>query len=408
MSGFFSVKETQSLSRPNGKPHTCISCGAFKTSITPKMQPHGNFKKGIMNIGEFPDLVDDQRGMPFQGKQGKVLQKYYKELGIDLFEDCINLNAINCCPTDDKGELRDPSGTELDTCRKSVLSYIKKYKPKVIVLFGMSAVYSVIGNRWKDDMGTIEKWRGWTIPDQELKAWLIPMFSIKLLSQERQEVETVWRQDFANIKIKLKEPLLTYPDPVIEVVDEEQWNCLDRIQDGVVAFDYETTGLKPHSKGHRIVCMSVADSADHVFVGMMPVQQIFRKPFKDLMKRSKVGKMSHNMKFEDTWTNVRLKTVVDRWHWDSMIAAHILDNRKGVTGLKFQSYVQFGVSDYSSEISPYLRAVDDDNANSINRIDELLLKPGGQEKLLKYCALDSIYEYRLAVIQQSIIHQLPF
>ena len=63
---------------------------------------------------------------------------------------------------------------------------------------------------------------------------------------------------------------------------------------------------------------------------------------------------------------LRLRQPVRGWYWDSMIAAHILNNQAGVSGLKFQTYVHFGVIDYSSEISPYLKS-DDKSANGINK-----------------------------------------
>jgi hypothetical protein len=95
---------------------------------------------------------------------------------------------------------------------------------------------------------------------------------------------------------------------------------------------------------------------------------------------------------------------------DTMQATHIIDNRQGVTGLKFQTYVQFGVIDYASDVSPYLGSVDPKNGNSLNRIMELVKKPGGKEMLMKYCGLDSIYEFRLAIKQMYAIEeaQLPF
>jgi len=136
---------------------------------------------------------------------------------------------------------------------------------------------------------------------------------------------------------------------------------------------------------------------------MLPKSRKGRKPFTDLLQRTTVGKIAQNMKFEDNWTNVRLHIPVNNWIWDTMLASHILDNRPRVTGLKFQTYVQFGIIDYDSEVNPYLLAVDAKNANAINRIDELLKKPDGEKLLLKYCAMDSIFEYRLAMLQQPLI-----
>ena len=71
--GFFTLKETESDSRKNGKIHSCASCGLYRNCRHPKMKPFGNFKKGILNIGEAPGDIEDQRGKPWQGKTGQLL-----------------------------------------------------------------------------------------------------------------------------------------------------------------------------------------------------------------------------------------------------------------------------------------------------------------------------------------------
>jgi len=87
-----------------------------------------------------------------------------------------------------------------------------------------------------------------------------------------------------------------YEDPDIEII--EDLSVLNSIKKGRIAFDYETTGIKPHATGHRIICASVADSSDHAFVFMMPSTRKERQPFIDLLKNPNVGKMAQNMKFE--------------------------------------------------------------------------------------------------------------
>jgi DNA polymerase I-like protein with 3'-5' exonuclease and polymerase domains len=122
--------------------------------------------------------------------------------------------------------------------------------------------------------------------------------------------------------------------------------------------------------------------------------------WKEIMETDRVKKISHNMKFEATFTEKILGYSVQNWGWDSMLASHILDNREGITGLKFQSYVQFGAQDYSSEISPYLRS-GSKNSNNTNRIEELIKTETGKQKLLMYCGLDSLWEFRLAIKQMK-------
>lgn len=411
MTGFFTKQQTQSTTRPDGKKLTCYSCGLYRDVHSPKMPPFGNFARGIMNIGEAPGETEDLRGKPWQGEAGALLRKTYKELGVDLFEDCININAVNCRPMKaDKN--RTPTNYEVDCCRKIVLGAIELYKPKVIVLFGTLAIYSVIGARWKKDLRGIMKWHGWTIPDQNLQAWVCPVFhpSYILRSDKNRAIKTIWEQDLKrafNLRAfpKHKEPTITY-------LKETELEVLKTIPNQTsVAFDYETTGLKPHRKEHKIVCASVAVNEGEVYVFMLPKKRGLKLPFINLLANPYIKKMAHNMKFEETWSYYKLYGQrVKNWGWCSLQAAHILDNRRGTAGLKFQTYVRFGIIDYSSEIEPHLQATDQKNANSVNKVLEFIEVPANAKKLLLYCALDSIYMYRLAVLQKKEMKllDLPF
>lgn len=403
MEGFFTIKETESKTRPDGKIYSCASCGLYRKCKHPKMKPTGNFNKGILNIGSINSFMDDQRGKQWQGTDGHFLANAYAKLGIDLFDDCLNVNAINCFP----GDKDVNPDLYVASCRASIIKIIEEYKPSVIMLFGVNAIDSVIGHRWKKDLGDINKWRGWTIPDKDFRAWICPVFHPKDVEEASREVNTIWKADLENGLSKILKKVPKYVEPTINII--EDLKPLTKIKSDIIAFDYETTGIKPHAKGHRIVCCSVAIDENNVFVFMMPASKSERKPFTDLLGNNLISKMAHNMKFEDNWSTVRLRQKVNNWQWDSMIAAHILDNRQGITGLKFQSYVNFGIVDYDSEIAPYLHAEDKDG-NAFNTIDKLLAIPGGQEKLLTYCAYDSVYEYRLAMRQIKIMDYsfLPF
>jgi uracil-DNA glycosylase len=406
MEGFFTKKEVQSISAPDGKIRTCNACGLYGCVKTPKMQPYGNFRKGIMNIGEAPGETEDRLGKPWQGKAGQLLQKTYHKLGIDLFEDCINLNSVNCRPTTATGSNRTPTGNEIACCRTSILRYIDEYKPRVIVLLGATAIQSVIAHRWKKDFGTLNKWRGWTIPDQDFQSWLCPVFHPSyVMRYDTPEMYKIWEDDLVQAIEINATPLPVYPEPKIHYVDD--LSVLETIKSGTIAIDYETTGLKPYqlNKDHKIISASIAVDDSTAYVFLLPEKRKDWRPLKRLLMNERVRKIAQNMKFEDVWSRVYLDTPVRNWYWDSMLASHVLDNRKGVTSLKFQTYVQFGVIDYSSEISPYLMAVDGKNGNSVNRVEELLQSKQSTRQLLKYNALDTIYLYRLAIMQMKQFEQ---
>jgi len=399
MKGFFSKSETESKIRPDGKSLTCYSCGLYKNAVSPKMKPYGKFGKKIMIIGEAPYEFDDNKGKPWQGKDGIYLRKMLKRQGIDLYEDCISMNSVNCRPIK-KGKNKTPTNFEIDCCRQQIVHpAIEKYKPKIIILAGIQAVYSVIGKRWKKELGPLNKWRGWTIPDQQLKAWVCPILPPLYVMNGSDEIGTIWKEDLERIAGLVSKKFPVFKEPNVQVITDLRL-LRKKINNGeAIAFDFETTGLKPQKTGHKIVCASIAYTEDDVFTFMFPEEKRKYKPFTDILKNKFILKIAQNMKYEDNWCNVILDTPVKSWYWDTVQATHILDQRAKITSLKFQAYVQFGIVDYDSEISPYLKAIDEKNANSMNRILELLKLPGGKEKLLKYCAWDSILEFRLAMQQ---------
>lgn len=401
MEGFFKTS-TKKQSRPQGKSLSCVSCQLYKNAESPKMEPFGEFKKGIMNIGEAPGKKEDERGQPWQGKVGRVLQRAYRKVGIDLFEDCVNVNAVNCRPPNNK----TPSPFQVMCCKNVMVEKaINDYDPSVIVLLGGAALQSYLSERWRTNLGGIFKWRGFTIPDQQRKAWVCPVFHPSFVERAGQEAETVWMKDLERIAKLTAEPVPRLKQPTIHY--EDSLDFFDSIKTQHCAFDYETTGIKPQGEDHKIYCVSAAPDTDTIYTAMLPDSRRELRPLKRFLMNQNIYKIASNMKYEEIWSNVILKTPVAAWGWDTMLAAHLLDNRKGTTGLKFQAFINFGMDDYSSEIESYLKAKD---SNSVNTIHKLLERLDGKEKLLKYCAWDSLLEYRLAMKQMEEIDYdyLPF
>lgn len=397
--GFFDRHTNSTYIRKDGKLLSCISCGLWKDCVHPKIEPYGDFRKEIMIIGEAPGEEEDRKGRPWQGKTGRLLQFTLRQLDVDLFHDCVCINAVRCRPKDARFN-RAPTNYEMDCCRQYVFEYINRYKPKVIILLGNAAIYSVIGHRlFTKNIGGINKWRGWTIPDQDVKAWVCPTYHPSYITREEgKEIRTIWRADLKKAIDKAKDPFPIQKKVVINV--EQDLSFLDEIRSKkqTIAFDYETTGIKPHAPGHQIVCVGVSSKIDSAHVFMLPKTRKGRQKWLDTLEDRNVLKIAQNAKFEHSWGKVRLRQETNGWVWDTMLASHILDNRPGITGLKFQVYVQFGVTDYSSEIAKYLQS-SIKGSNSINNIQKLIERVGGKELLMKYCALDAAYEFKLAMKQ---------
>jgi DNA polymerase len=372
------------------------------------MKPYGDFKKGILNIGEAPGEHEDRRGKQWQGKTGRALKAMYDSLGINLFKDCININAINCRPTKDSGN-REPEDEEITSCRRRVFEVIDEYKPKLIMLFGGCAVKSVIGSRWTKDLGGISRWRGWTIPDRELNAWICPVFHPSYVERGEAQIEVIWEKDLRRAFRKIGKPIPEFIDErtQIEILTNPKdiRRMLIDVMQGTpfhpyfVAFDYETTGMKPQRKGHKIICASVCAEPGKAYAFMM-MEEIWR--IWRVFLRSDIGKIAQNLKHEDNWSKVLQKTDVKNWAWDPMLAARLLAGRPGCASLKFQAYVRYGLPNWQYDwVEDFLEMEDNKDGNSFNRIEELVKSERGQRMLLEYCGIDGLKTLPLSLEQMQ-------
>lgn len=408
--GFFSRSEVgagTALERLTG----CGACGLYKECESPKMEPQGRGEKGILIISPTPNAAEDRRGKLGVGKEKEFLRKKLADFGIDLEKDCREIAAACCRPP--KG--RTPTGNEIAQCRPRIRKEIESFKPILILLLGSVAVESFLGDRWTESLEGIDKWRGWQIPDRETGAWVCPLLdpSNVLKSQDRNErgqnpvLGVIFDQDLHSAMVSLETPFPDYKDEreQVEIISDQRQLCniFNNLLDWYhpFALDFETTGLKPHARGHAIVTASI--SIDDTSAWVWEVEKMGGKAknlFKQILAAPHVPKRAHNVKFEDNWASVILDTEPQGWQWDSMIAAHLLDNRPGITGLKFQSYVQFGLLPYDEDIKYYLRSSDEDKklygGNAFNTI-----RQAPRRDLMIYNGLDTILEFRLAELQMK-------
>lgn len=370
----------------------CLSCKLYRRCKSPRMSPVGKGKKKILLVSDVPGEEDDEKNEPLSGERGSFLKDVLSDLGIDMNRDCRRMNSIACRPP--KG--REPSEKELLCCRSSVWREIGHFKPKVVLLFGESALKSVIGLRWKKKLDGINKWRGFVIPDEKVDGWIAPSYSIThLLRNEKDQVlHLIFSKDIERALFHLDKPLPKDVGqiPSVKILNEaEGRQYINRLlkEKKLTAFDYETTGLKPYEKGHKI--FSVSFCTDGRIGYAMKMTKGIKEPMRAFLADRSIPKIAANMKFESTWSTICLGVEPQGWVWDTMLYAHVEDNRSGITSLKFQTYLKFGVPDYDSAIEPFLKS---DKA-SFNRIEEC-----PESLLLEYNGADAVFEYRLAVLQQ--------
>lgn len=389
--GFFSKEQSNSF-----KSSSCDKCGLYKKCISPKMKPTGEFKKEILICAEAPGTMEDKKNTQLIGEAGQLLEETLKTYcDINLHTDCRKINAVNCRPPRN----RTPTNKEIMSCRPMLINEIKLSKPKVIILLGATALKSFMTDRWKKNLGQVNKWRGWAIPDRETGAWVIPTYHPSYMLRNQDEVlYDVFCNDLKKAINCIGKPFTSYkPEKqCIELLNTKKaFTYMEKLYNRkpkIIAFDFETTGLKPHRKEHKILTVSICDGIDH------SVSFILTRELWDILglilSDPKIGKIASNMKYETTWTKTILGFDVEGWKWDTMLASHILDNRGGITGLKFQAYVNFGIIDYASHLDKFIVSDPKEGGNGLNK----MMKADVRE-VLYYCAMDSLLEFRLAKIQ---------
>lgn len=108
----------------------CALCEGRKKVVFGSGSPTAD----VMFVGEAPGRDEDQRGRPFVGRAGKVLDKWIAEAGLTRPEVYIT-NVVKCRPPDN----RDPREAEVEACRKYLRVQIALIQPKVIVTLGRFA-----------------------------------------------------------------------------------------------------------------------------------------------------------------------------------------------------------------------------------------------------------------------------
>lgn len=130
----FSVLEEEKI-----KCENCRKCPLGKTR-TKLVYSGGTPNHKLMLIGEAPGYWEDQKGEPFVGKAGQLLDKILGCVGFSREKDIYICNTLKCRPP----ENRNPLPEEKEACREYLDFQIKTLQPRIILLCGAVAAQSFI------------------------------------------------------------------------------------------------------------------------------------------------------------------------------------------------------------------------------------------------------------------------
>ncbi|RZP24113.1 MAG: uracil-DNA glycosylase [Candidatus Actinomarinales bacterium] len=132
--------EYLTLDALEGACRSCVDCN-LSTGRTNVVVGRGNGKAKLLIIGEGPGRNEDETGLPFVGRAGKLLDKILDSVGIDSNQDAYISNIVKCRPP----ENRKPSLEEIRACEHWLKEQIRLINPEIILLVGATAVQGILG-----------------------------------------------------------------------------------------------------------------------------------------------------------------------------------------------------------------------------------------------------------------------
>lgn len=342
----------------------CRGCPLFSGNSTVCLWGRGKPKHPlVMFVGEAPGEIEDRTGVPFSqnAPAGGRLRKLIKMLQLE--DDCYITNAVKCRPP----ENRAPTREELASCQLFLKEELETVRPEFLVLLGVTAIRALTGDH-KASVAAYRGRRAWRIDGMKAIATYHP-------------AATLGGRDPGKLDYLIQD--LNRLSESSEWDEEQSGNleilsgCPRKAPSGpVVSLDLETTGLDWWNPDSRILCAAYATDKK---VGTLTPEEL--PEFLELLAARDTILVGHNLKFDLAWLRAKLGF---RWTarvWDTMVAAHMLDENDPVLDLGGLSlrHTPFGV--YWAEVDPLIRK---------GRVLEV-----PPEELRRYCAYDAAATFRL-------------
>lgn len=165
----------------------------LKTTAKSAVTHSGPHTSPLMIIGEAPGAEEDEQGMPFVGRSGKLINEELKLLGIDRNKVYVS-NIVNWRPP----ENRTPTFEEINTFTPIIRKHIELVNPKFVLLLGATSMNALYATE-----SPISKVRGKIVDYNENTKMLVTFHPSYILRSEKNRV--FLKQDFETLKNSMEE-----------------------------------------------------------------------------------------------------------------------------------------------------------------------------------------------------------
>ncbi|MDR0557371.1 MAG: uracil-DNA glycosylase [Treponema sp.] len=117
----------------------CRVCGLCGLRILP-VPGEGVRQPLVLVIGEAPGSEEDERGKPFVGAAGRLLDRMLASINLSRTTNCFITNTVKCRPPGN----RDPSPQETAACAPFLARQIRILRPAYILCMGRIAAQTML------------------------------------------------------------------------------------------------------------------------------------------------------------------------------------------------------------------------------------------------------------------------
>jgi len=198
------VPMSANLAQLHGAAQHCRGCNLYEHA-TQVVFGEGPADASIVMVGEQPGDEEDQKGHPFVGPAGRLLDKAMKEAGLDRSKIYIT-NAVKHFKFEERGKRRihaKPSGVEVSACRPWLEAELLVVKPKLVVCLGATAAQALMGRDFR-----ITSERGHFFPHRwakELVATIHPSAILRAPPERYDEEYGLLVRDLGIINSRIRE-----------------------------------------------------------------------------------------------------------------------------------------------------------------------------------------------------------
>src|SRR5271168_1453757 len=125
------AERREALKRVLAQARGCARCPELAATRKTVVFGSGNADAELMFVGEAPGASEDEQGVPFVGRAGRLLDQLLEEISLERSKVWI-CNVLKCRPPGN----RDPQPVEIENCQEYLLRQVELIEPTVICTLG--------------------------------------------------------------------------------------------------------------------------------------------------------------------------------------------------------------------------------------------------------------------------------